>query len=137
MVLQNGNEEDESIAESSTSTNRNEITVQRVFQDDNDNNDDINSDNAPFPQLPNMNRIDCSSHKLDKLGKIDVENAKTDPVYNEIHSGVLNTLEKIWSLKDSRLSAEVFTQITNRKLIGPHRIRWLKTFDAVCKNNQC
>lgn len=81
--------------------------------------------------LPNSNRISCSSHMLDKLGKNDSKNAEKDPVYGAIHKRVFGKLEKIWALKESRLSAEIFTSITGKKLIGPHRIRWLKTFDAV------
>lgn len=82
--------------------------------------------------LENMNRIDCSAHKLDKLGKIDALNAKNnDPDYSDLYDRAFSKLEAIWSLKESRLNAELFTKITGKKLIGPHRIRWLKTCDAV------
>lgn len=84
------------------------------------------------PLLANMIRIDCSSHKLDKVGKNDVELAKgQDSTYDHYHDRVFTKLQNIWSLKDSRLSAEIFSRITGKKLTGPHRIRWLKTCSAV------
>lgn len=100
------------------------FSVFSVFQDE-----DESSESSRL--LPNSNRISCSSHMLDKLGKNDSKNAEKDPVYGATHKRVFEKLEKIWALKESRLSAEIFTGITGKKLIGPHRIRWLKTFDAV------
>lgn len=81
--------------------------------------------------LPKMNRIACSSHLLDKVGKKDVLLAKRDGTYAAIHDRAFKKLELIWELKNSRLSAEVFSKHTGKKLIGPHRIRWMKTYDAV------
>lgn len=79
-----------------------------------------------------MNRIDCSSHKLDKLGGIDVERAKGhDKRYDELHDRVFAKLDQIWKIKDSRLGAEIFYRITGKKPTSPHRIRWLKTHEAV------
>lgn len=86
----------------------------------------------PLPLLAHMNRVDCSAHKLEKLGKVDADLAKGhDAVYDGYHDRVFTKLEKIWNLKHSRLSAELFTRLTDKKLIGPHRIRWLKTYEAV------
>lgn len=82
--------------------------------------------------LANMNRIDCAPHKLDKVGKIDSEHALgTSSAYDTCHSQVFSKLKEIWKVKESRLKAERFMQITGRKAIGPHRIRWLKTCEAV------
>ncbi|XP_055325692.1 uncharacterized protein LOC129579565 [Sitodiplosis mosellana] len=82
--------------------------------------------------LPNSNRISCSSHMLEKLARIDSKKAETDDeVYGAAHKRVFDKLQQIWDLKASRLSSEIFHGITGKKLIGPHRIRWLKTFDAV------
>lgn len=82
--------------------------------------------------LANMNRVDCAAHKLDKIGKCDVNLAKgEDANYDEYHDRVFDKLHKIWNSKDSRLCAEEFTRITGKKLIGPHRIRWFKTCEAV------
>lgn len=100
---------------------------------------DENSDSNSFvihelPALPlmNANRVDCGAHKLDKLGKIDALDAKrNDPDYAEIHDRVFDKLARIWSLKESRLNAELFERMTGKKLTGPHRIRWLKTFESV------
>lgn len=133
-----------------------ENTTSRQFDEDSENEDDnvgynrielgsdrVNPDSFVIRELfegdeyrnnqflPNMNRISCSSHLMDKLGSKDVEFAKHDPIYAAIHKRVFDKLEKIWALKSSRLSSEVFFRHTQRKLIGPHRIRWLKTFDAV------
>lgn len=84
--------------------------------------------------LGNMNRVDCSAHKLDKVGGIDSLKAKIyDPDYADLYDRVFGKLEQIWSQKESRISAECFARITGRKLIGPHRIRWLKTCEAVSK----
>lgn len=83
--------------------------------------------------LRNINRIGCSSHLFDKLGKKDSLNALKDPVYAAMHNRVFEKLQKIWDQKNSRLSAEIFARITGRKIIGPHRIRWLKTYDAVSR----
>lgn len=85
-----------------------------------------------MPLLMFANRIDCGAHKVDKLGKIDALNAReNNSSYAEIYDRVFGKLESIWNLKDSRLSAEVFEKITGKKLLGPHRIRWLKTFESV------
>lgn len=82
--------------------------------------------------LSKIKRIECSAHKLDKVGKIDCDLAKgKDEDYDALHDKVFSKLESIWNLKDSRLSAEIFTRITGKKLIGPHRIRWMKTCEAV------
>lgn len=86
------------------------------------------------PLLANMKRIDCSAHKLDKMGKCDCDRAiGNDPGYDDLHDRVFTKLEDIWNLKDSRLKAEIFTRITGKKLVGPHRIRWLKLCEAVSR----
>lgn len=85
----------------------------------------------PHRLLCNINRIGCSSHMLDKVGSKDAFKANQNPEYADIYGKVFSKLESIWNLKASRISAEEFTRITKKKLIGPHRIRWLKTFDAV------
>lgn len=54
-----------------------------------------------------------------------------DAEYAAIYTSVFNKLNNIWALKDSRLSAEIFKRITGKSVIGPHRIRWLKFFEAV------
>lgn len=114
--------------------------------DDKDYDDDDDADNAndsgkfrihrlPFSShalLANMQRVDCSAHKLDKLGKIDVKLAfGHDKDYDSCHERVFAKLDQIWSLKDSRLKAEAFTRITHRKIVPPHRIRWFKSCEAV------
>lgn len=83
--------------------------------------------------LPNMNRVECSAHKLDKVGRIDARKANgTDDSYDNLYERVFTKLQAIWEMKDSRLKAEVFFRFTGKKLVGPHRIRWLKTCEAVC-----
>lgn len=92
---------------------------------------------APDPRdiLGKMNRIDCSAHKTDKLGSIDAATAKNDDSeYASIYTQVFDKLNRIWALKESRLSAEIFKQLTGKSLIGPHRIRWMKWFEAVKLN---
>lgn len=90
------------------------------------------------PLLRNMNRISCSSHLLDQIGKIDSNNAAFDPVYKEKYDCTFEKLNKIWSQKDSRISAEIFKLITGRNLVVPHGIRWLQrltmryVFFALC-----
>lgn len=87
---------------------------------------------SSHPLLANMNRIDCSAHKLDKMGKFDVDLAAGhDEAYDSYHTRVFDKLNQIWNLKDSRLKAEIFTRITDKKLTAPHRIRWFKTCEAV------
>lgn len=83
------------------------------------------------PILPNMNRVSCSSHLLDKIGKIDAMNALSDEAFRTKFNNAFETLKQIWDLKESRLNAEVFTRLTGKKLVGPHRIRWLQTYTAV------
>lgn len=85
----------------------------------------------PIKLLPNLNRVACSAHMLDKLGKIDALNALDDIDFANMHKKVFDKLETIWNIKNSRLCSEVFHRITGRKIIGPHKIRWSKTFDAV------
>lgn len=84
-----------------------------------------------LPLLLYANRVDCAAHKLDKLAKVDALTARNDSNYAEIYDRVFAKLQNIWSLKESRLSAEIFEKITGKKLTGPHRIRWLKTFESV------
>lgn len=110
--------------ETSSTDDADRITVHDLFSDE-----DILIEDMPM--LRKMNRVACSSHMLDKIGKKDSLNAKNDPDYLAIHSRVFKKLEEIWSLRDSRLYSEIYTRITGRKLIGPHRIRWMKTYDAV------
>lgn len=81
--------------------------------------------------LPNLNRIGCSAHLLDKLGKKDALNARFDQDYAAMYDLVFGKLHTIWDIKESRLFAEIFTRITKRKIVGPHRIRWSQTFNAV------
>lgn len=88
-------------------------------------------------ELPNllgkMNRIDCSAHKLDKLGSKDAMKAnENDPDYSDLYTRVFNKVNEIWKQKESRLQSEIFARITGRKLVGPHRIRWCKLCEAVC-----
>lgn len=83
--------------------------------------------------LPNMNRVQCSMHKFDKIGKIDAKDAiGKDDMYDMLHEDVFAKLEAIWKQKDSRINSETFYHITGRKLVIPHRIRFLKTLEAVC-----
>ena len=81
--------------------------------------------------LSNINRIACSSHALDKVGSKDSKNAEKDVAYKSAFERVFSKLNDLWALRKTRLKAENFTRITGRKLIGPHRIRWMKTYDAV------
>lgn len=98
------------------------FVLKELFPD----SDDIGTD-----LLQNMNQVNCSAHMLDKLGKKDASDAKTDGNYNLIHDKVFDVLQSIWNVKDSRLRTEVFIKITGKKVVPPHRIRWSKTYDAV------
>lgn len=105
-----------------------------VYDDDDDeaNPDAFFVHDFPNFMLANMNRIDCAAHKLDKLGKDDAKTAESlDAEYDDLHERVFTKLKAIWNLKESRLNAEVFFRITGKKLVGPHRIRWMKTHEAV------
>lgn len=135
---QNANE---NISDSESEAGDDPDLIVRTLSDDDSksNSNDKNSNSEIFyiHELPpnlltNINRIDCSSHKLDKLGRIDVERAKgRDDRYDDLHDRVFAKLGNIWKLKDSRISAEIFHRITSKKLTTPHRIRWLKTHEAV------
>lgn len=137
---QNANENiSDSESEFEDSTN---LVVRSIPDNDNEgdgqsSSNDKNSETFYIHELPpqlltNINRIDCSSHKLDKLGKIDVKQALGhDDRYDYLHKRVFDKLEEIWKLKDSRISAEIFHRITGKKITIPHRIRWLKTTEAV------
>lgn len=97
--------------------------------------DDILNSIVQRRVLGKMNRVDCSAHKVDKLGSIDAVNAMNDDSdYAAIYTSVFNKLNSIWALKDSRISAEIFKRITGKSVIGPHRIRWMKEFVAVSLN---
>lgn len=98
----------------------------------------LNHESSPFPPLlAHMNRIDCAAHKLEKLGRVDALNAKSsDENYADLYDRVFSKLEAIWAVKDSRLNAEIFSKITGKRAFGPHRIRWLKTWEAVCVATQ-
>lgn len=100
----------------------------RISYDENPSEDEsiiihnICSDDDREPLLGKMNRIACSSHRLEKIGRIDSNNATNDPDYKEIHDHVFKVLYKIWDQKDSRINAEFFFTTTGKRLIGPHRI---------------
>lgn len=113
-----------------------------IFNEKNEHNSNVNAAGTTndssesfrieeLPVLRGMNRIDCSAHKLEKVGGKDSLNAKSDSNYSDLYDKTFEKLEKIWHLKESRLKAEIFTRITGKKLIGPHRIRWMKKFNAV------
>ena len=91
----------------------------------------IFNDDDREPLLGRMNRIACSSHRLEKIGRIDSEKATDDPDYKKIHDRAFKVLHQIWDQKNSRINAEFFFTTTGKRLIGPHRIRWNKTYDAV------
>lgn len=76
-------------------------------------------------------RVDCSSHLIDKIGKIDSFNAVLDEDYCDIYTKVMNKLNLIWAVTQSRLKLELFEKYTECKLVKPHRIRWNKLSDAV------
>lgn len=88
-------------------------------------------DNDDLELLPKLNRISCSAHLLDNLGKKDALKALLNPDYSRAYKKAFGTLQNIWRIPDSRLNDEIFHRITGKRIIGPHRIRWSRTFDAV------
>lgn len=50
-----------------------------------------------------MNRIGCSAHMLDKVGRRDALDAMNEEKYAEMHNKVFKKLQVIWDQKDSRL----------------------------------
>ena len=56
---------------------------------------------GPLKILPNLNRISCLAHLLDKLGKKEALLALDDLAYYEMHQKVFSKLKAIWSIKDS------------------------------------
>lgn len=108
--------------------------------DEGENGDDVfhllalvedEDDQNPSAKLGMMNRIACSSHRLEKIGRVDALQASEDEAYKTSYDIAFNVLEKLWEEKHCRLNSEIFHHITGRRLIGPHRIRWMKTYDAV------
>lgn len=84
------------------------LIVQNLFTDE-----DIVIENMPM--FRKMNRVACSSHILDKIGKYDALNAKRNLKYSAMYERVFKKLDEIWSLRDSRLNVEIYTRITSRK----------------------
>ncbi|XP_031632092.1 uncharacterized protein LOC116346286 isoform X2 [Contarinia nasturtii] len=80
-------------------------------------------------QLPT--RIDCSSHLFDKIGSKDSFDAVLDDTYCDKYSKVMDKLNLIWNVTQSRLKTELFEKYTESKLVKPHRIRWNKLYDAI------
>lgn len=93
--------------------------------------DDIPIENPLRRVLGCMNRIACSSHALDKVGSKDSKLARSDIHYKRIHDSTMKKLQLLWKCKKSRQKAEKFKTICGKKLIGPHRIRWMSKFDQV------
>lgn len=93
--------------------------------------EDISSENPLKRVLGSMNRIACSSHALDKVGSKDAQLARKDIHYKRIHDSTMKKLQSLWKCKKSRQKAEKFKAICGKKLIGPHRIRWMSKFDQV------
>lgn len=125
-------DDDPDVVMRSISDDDNHDDAQSSSNDKNSNSETFHIHELPDQLLTNINRIDCSSHKLDKLGKIDVKQALGhDQQYDSLHKRTFTKLDAIWKLKDSRISAEIFHRITGKKLTIPHRIRWLKTNEAV------
>lgn len=111
-----------------TADSSSEFIVNTFFTTD----DEAVSSNQQFARvLSKINRIACSSHALDKVGSKDSKNAKKQKNYKRIHDNVMRKVKNLWKQKKKRKQAEIYKRVTGRKLKGPHRIRWLATFDAV------
>lgn len=82
--------------------------------------------------LSEINHINCAAHMIDKLGgaPIDAACAKNAD-FADKYARCMEKLKKIWKIKDSRTKHEYFARETGVHVIGPHRIRWLATYDAV------
>lgn len=118
--------------------------------DDNDDDDDAGLEDIPMAMvydpdafvahnvpisaslLGNMNHVKCAAHQLDKLGsKHALEAINKCSVYADIYNRIDAKLNKIWKIRDSRLQTECFVHLTGKHIIGPHRIRWMATYEAV------
>lgn len=86
-----------------------------------------------IPYMPSINLINCAAHLLDKLGKQPVSIAcQRDESFSAKYQTSHRKMEAIWKIRDSRNKAEYFKKEIGLNIIGPHRIRWMATFDAVC-----
>lgn len=92
---------------------------------------DIISDEALIEDTELPTRIDCGAHLLDKIGKKDSFDAVLDDEYCDKYTNVMDKLNLIWNVTQSRLRIEIFEKHAECKLIKPHRIRWNKLYDAV------
>lgn len=134
----NGNESSILTSDSDSDSDDEMDRDQFIYNDESALGGIENSESFQIEELPlllgKLNRIDCAAHKLEKLGKKDALNAKKNDInYSDLYDRAFGKLKEIWNFKESRLSAEIFARITGRKLIGPHRIRWLKECEAVSK----
>lgn len=114
----NGEDDDQQSDDESNETFRigtipNEI-VQSVV-------DDLEDNSVAF--LPN--RIDCSAHALNLVGRKDPFHAlKSDELYAARYISVFKKLNAIWRISSTRLGRETFDYYLDRyKIQKPHRIR--------------
>lgn len=91
----------------------------------------IVDDTTKTALLPN--RIDCSAHTFNLIGKVDSFNAlKTNVTYGRQYVSVFTKLNEIWRVNSTRLGRETFRKyLKERTILKPHRIRWNRIYDAV------
>lgn len=97
---------------------------------------DCDEDENVNHTLGKMNHIRCAAHKLNRLASVDALKAKEKcRTYANKYDRLMNKMTKLWKIRDSRQQSEFFKKTTGHSIIGPHRIRWLGTHDAVSKNS--
>lgn len=79
------------------------------------------------------NRIDCSAHTFNLIGKVDSFKAlQSHSVYSRQYVAVFTKLNEIWRVNSTRLGRETFKKyLKDKTILKPHRIRWNRIYDAV------
>lgn len=118
-------------------------------EDDNDDYDAEQSDDFRIKKMPDemnqhiiddmnseaflLNKIDCSAHTLNLIGKVDAFDALDgDNGYSDQYVSAFTKLNEIWRKNSTRLGRETFRRyLPDKVILKPHRIRWNRVYDAV------
>lgn len=116
---------------------------------DNDDCDAEQNDNFRIQEIPNemnqhiigdmnsqaflLNKIDCSAHTLNLIGKVDAFDALDGHnKYSDQYVSAFSKLNEIWRKNSTRTGRETFQRyLPDKVILKPHRIRWNRVYDAV------
>lgn len=86
----------------------------------------------PLPTDILPNRVECSAHGLNLVGKTDSYKALQNQPYAALYCAVFRKLNSLWHHACCRKSCEAIVKYLGRTITRPDRIRWNYIYDSVC-----